>query len=107
MRSERGSRESSYKLEKFRHFEDQYEHLYIRVKSSFLIPPLPEMSNLSTKSFILSKFYTDEGGKKNSYTMVCPSVREIIHSLKLVDYLLVQADTPWNITISYRRFGRI
>ena len=30
-----------------------------------------------------------------SYTMVCPSVREIIHSLKLVDHLLVQADKPY------------
>ena len=27
--------------------------------------------------------------------MVCPPVREIIHSLKLVDYLHVQADKPW------------
>ena len=27
--------------------------------------------------------------------IVCPPVREIIHSLKLVDYLLVQADKPW------------
>ena len=29
--------------------------------------------------------------------MVCPPIREIIHSLKLVDYLLVQADRPWYI----------
>ena len=27
--------------------------------------------------------------------MVCPPVREIIHSLKLMDYLPLQADTPW------------
>ena len=27
--------------------------------------------------------------------MVCPPVREIIHELKLVDYLLVQADKAW------------
>ena len=46
------------------------------------------------KYFILSKVYTDEGGKI-SYTMVCPPVGEIIHLLKLVDYLLVQADKPW------------
>ena len=26
---------------------------------------------------------------------VCPPVRKIIHSLKLVDYLHVQADNPW------------
>ena len=27
--------------------------------------------------------------------MVCPPVREIIHSLKLLDYLLIQPDKPW------------
>ena len=26
--------------------------------------------------------------------MVCPPVQEIIHSLKLVDYLLIQVDKP-------------
>ena len=31
--------------------------------------------------------------------MVCPHVREIIPSLKLVDYLYVHAEKPWyNIT---------
>ena len=29
------------------------------------------------------------------HTMVCPPVREIIHSLLIVDYLLLQADKPW------------
>ena len=29
------------------------------------------------------------------YTRVCPPVQEIIHSLKLVDYLHIQADKPW------------
>ena len=33
-----------------------------------------------------SKVYTDEGSR-NSIIMVCPSVREIINELKLVDYL--------------------
>ena len=27
--------------------------------------------------------------------MGCPPVRKIIHSLKLVDYLHIQADNPW------------
>ena len=27
--------------------------------------------------------------------MVCPHVREIIHTQKLVGYLLVQPDKPW------------
>ena len=31
----------------------------------------------------------------NSYTTVCPPVRVIIHSLKLVDHLLIQADKLW------------
>ena len=35
--------------------------------------------------------------------MGCPPVRKIIHSLKLVDYLHVQADNPWyNYYITYR-----
>ena len=47
----------------------------------------PEIANFSTKYLILSKVYTYE-----RYITVCPPVREIIHSLKLVDYLLVHAD---------------
>ena len=27
--------------------------------------------------------------------MVCPPVQEIIHSLKLAEYLLVQVNKPW------------
>ena len=42
----------------------------------------------------MCKVYTDVGGIKQLYH-VCPPVREIIHSLKLVDYLHVQADNPW------------
>ena len=46
--------------------------------------------------------YTDECAIK-SYTMVCPSEREIILSLKLADYLLVQADNSWlNCELSNR-----
>ena len=40
---------------------------------------------------MLSNVYTGEGGT-TYYTSVCPPVREIIKELKLVDYLLVQAD---------------
>ena len=32
------------------------------------------------------------------YSMVCPPVRSITHSLKLVDYLSVQADKPCSIS---------
>ena len=56
-------------------------------------PCLPEIAKFSTQYFILSKVYTDGGGI-NSYTMVYQPVREKNHSLKLMYYLLVQADTP-------------
>ena len=52
------------------------------------------VANFSMTYFVLSTVYTDEGSI-NSYIMVCPPVREIIHSLKLADYLLLQADKPW------------
>ena len=42
----------------------------------------------------MCKVYTNVGGIKQLYH-VCPPVRKIIHSLKLVDYLHVQADNPW------------
>ena len=42
----------------------------------------------------MCKVYTNVGGIKELYH-VCPPVRKIIHSLKLVDYLHVQADNPW------------
>ena len=48
--------------------------------------------NFRTKDFIPSKVYTDEGSIN---TIVCPPVRDIIHSLKIVDYFLVQEDKPW------------
>ena len=53
-----------------------------------IIPLLSEITNFSMKYFVLSKFYTDD-------TTFCPLVWEIIHLLKLVDYLLVQADKLW------------
>ena len=52
------------------------------------------LTNLSTKYLVMYKVYTDVGGIKYLYH-VCPPVRKIIHSLKLVDYLHVQADNPW------------
>ena len=58
------------------------------------IHPLPDFAIFSMEYFILSKVCTAEGGI-NSYTKVCQPVLDIIHSLKLVDYLLLQADKPW------------
>ena len=52
------------------------------------------LTNFSMKYLIMCKVYTDVGGIKLVYH-VCPPVRKIIHSLKLVDYLHVQADKPW------------
>ena len=42
----------------------------------------------------MCKVYIDVGGIKYLYH-IFPPVREIIHSLKLMDYLHVQADKPW------------
>ena len=45
---------------------------------------------------MMYKVYTDVGGiKQLNIYRVCPPVRKIIHSLKLVDYLNVQADKTW------------
>ena len=52
-------------------------------------------TNFSMKYHLMCKVFTDVGGIKQLYH-VCPPVRKIIHSLKLVDYLHVQADNPWH-----------
>ena len=46
---------------------------------------------------MMCKVYTDVGGVKYH---VCPPVRKIIHVLKLVDYLHVQADITHGVTIT-------
>ena len=51
-------------------------------------------TTFSMKYHLMCKVYTDVGGIKQLYH-VCPPVRKIIHSLKLVDYFHVQADNPW------------
>ena len=51
-------------------------------------------TSFSVKYHLMCKVYTDVGGIKK-LCHVCPPVRKIIHSLKLVDYLHVQADNPW------------
>ena len=43
---------------------------------------------------MMCEVYTDVCGIKKLYH-ICTPVRKIIHSLKLVDYLHVQADNPW------------
>ena len=43
---------------------------------------------------MMCKVYTDVGGIKYLYH-ICPPLRKIIHSLKLVECLHVQADNPW------------
>ena len=50
----------------------------------------------------MCKVYNDVGGIKQLYH-VCPPVRKIIHSLKLVDYIHVPADNPWyNYYLTHR-----
>ena len=51
-----------------------------------LIPLLPENTYLSMEYLVSSRIYTAEGETKKSYTMVCPPVREIIDSLKIVAF---------------------
>ena len=51
-------------------------------------------TNFSMKYLVLCKVYTHVDGIKLLYH-VCPPIRKIIHSLKLVDFLHVQADNPW------------
>ena len=53
------------------------------------IPLLPTLArNISWRATVID-------GKKKQLYHVCPPVRKIIHSLKLVDYLHVPADNPW------------
>ena len=52
------------------------------------------LTNFSTNYLVICAVYNDVGGIKYIYH-VCWPVRKIIHSLKLVDYLHVQADNPW------------
>ena len=60
-------------------------------------------TNFSTKYLVMCMVYTDVSGIKYLYH-ICPPVRKIIHSLKLVDYLLLQADNPW---YNYYLFTRL
>ena len=65
------------------------------------------LTNFCTKYLMMCKVYTDVGGIKKLYP-VCPHVRKIIHSLKLVDYLHVQADNPsYNYYLSHGRPSKI
>ena len=52
------------------------------------------LTNFSMKYLVMCSVYTGVSGIKKLYH-VCPPVRKIIHSLKLVDYLDVQADNSW------------
>ena len=57
---------------------------------------------------MMCKVYTDVGGIKylnNAYPFI--RVRKIINSLKLVDYLHVQADNPWDNYYIEQLIGKI
>ena len=67
----------------------------------WLIAFYTTLTNLSTLYLVMCNVYTDVGGIKYLYH-VCPPVRKIILSLKLVNYLHVLADNPW---YNYYMFG--
>ena len=52
-----------------------------------LISPLTQNANIN--------FCNEQGGGGGGGTVVFSPVREIIHSLKIVDYLIEQADKRW------------
>ena len=56
--------------------------------------PYTTLTNFTTNYLMMCKVYTDVCVIKKLYH-VCPPVRKVIHSLKLVDYFNVQADNPW------------
>ena len=63
-----------------------------------------KLTNFSPNYLVMCRVYTDVGGIKYLYH-VCPPVRKIIHSLKLVDYLHVQADNPGYNMYMYQSFA--
>ena len=67
------------------------EFIYRLFKRSWIYTTF---TNFSMRYLMMCKVYTDVGGIKQLYH-ICPPVCKIIHSLKLVDYLHVQADNPW------------
>ena len=52
------------------------------------------LPNFSMKYLVMRKVHTDVDGIKKSYAAVVYLYVDIIHSLKLVDYVHVQADKP-------------
>ena len=50
---------------------------------------------ISTKYFILSKFYPGEGGMIYLYHGLSACTEDDPRSTQFVDYLLVQVDKPW------------
>ena len=52
------------------------------------------LTNFSTNYLVMCEVCTDIGGIKLLYHG-CPPVRELIHSLKLVNHLQIQADKTW------------
>ena len=75
-----------------RHREEETQNTYSHKTSGRHF--YTTFTNFSMKYLVMCKVYTDVCGIKQLYH-VCPHERKIIHSLKLVDYLHVQADNPW------------
>ena len=90
------------------------DYLHIQADNQWYNYYFYHPTNLSTKYLVVCMVYTDVSGIKLLYHGY-PPVREIIHSLKLVDYLHVQADldNPWyryyfyNLTNSSTKYHKM
>ena len=68
-----------------------------------------KLTNFFMKYPVMCKVYTDVSGISGIRSLYhsCPSAREIIYKLKLVDYLHVQADKSWHNYNLYLLTGHI
>ena len=77
-------------------FEEERMWLTIVISVKTFYTTYVRKADLITKYFILSKANTDECGMKYTVMYDLIAFTGDIHSLRLVGYLLVQADTPWH-----------
>ena len=93
--------------EHWAHFPFKRKFMLDSLKISYRIHMFTPPTNLSTSYLVMCKVYTNVGGIKYIYH-VCSPVRKIIHSLKLVDDLHVQADNQcYNYYLRYHQKGKV
>ena len=78
----------------------QYILMHMRTQAK-VYTSYTTLTDFSMKYLAMCMVYTDVGGIEYIYH-VWPPLRKIIRSLKLVDYLHVQADNPWYKYYLYR-----